>query len=56
MITWNVWFGGDSWDNPRLRYETILEICQNLDADVICFQEVTQTFIDKFKYLLAMFI
>jgi hypothetical protein len=56
MITWNVWFGGESWDNPRLRYETILEICQNLDADVICFQEVTRTFIDVSVSVFFIFI
>ena len=42
ILTWNVWF-----DQLRrnYRYDEILDICNKLKPDVICFQEVTPTFI-----------
>lgn len=42
ILTFNVWFAEiEMWD----RYRTILDLCYEAKADVICFQEVTLSFI-----------
>eukprot|EP00600_Ochromonadales_sp_CCMP1393_P012577 CAMPEP_0175011672 /NCGR_PEP_ID=MMETSP0005-20121125/8829_1 /TAXON_ID=420556 /ORGANISM="Ochromonas sp., Strain CCMP1393" /LENGTH=310 /DNA_ID=CAMNT_0016267715 /DNA_START=28 /DNA_END=960 /DNA_ORIENTATION=+ len=43
VITWNVWFDSLARND---RYDYILNTCQTLSPDVICFQEVTPYFID----------
>ncbi len=46
VVTWNVW--SDPLEQ-NIRYESILTICQELQPDVICFQEVIGDFIQRIK-------
>lgn len=46
IITWNVWF--DELEQ-RIRYGEILSICEQLNPDVICFQEVIPFFVGMIK-------
>ena len=42
IISWNVWF--DSFESTK-RYTEIMKICQSINPDIICFQEVTIHFL-----------
>ncbi len=46
ILTWNVWF--DTFTQAK-RYEEILRITQSYSPDIICFQEVTDSFIESLK-------
>jgi endonuclease/exonuclease/phosphatase family metal-dependent hydrolase len=46
ILTWNVWF--DTFAQAK-RYEEILRISQSYSPDIICFQEVTDPFIESLK-------
>merc|ERR1719354_706864 len=41
VLTFNVWFGGEPWDNAEARYAEILRLTLEKVPDVIAFQEVT---------------
>ena len=43
ILTYNVWFDSYNWDN---RCKAIFEICEEKSPDVICFQEVTNDFLN----------
>jgi exonuclease III len=47
IVTWNVWF--EEFEQ-RLRYDEILNICNMQQPDVICFQEVTTSFLDQLRH------
>ncbi len=52
VLTWNVWF--DQLEQ-RVRYNAICSICQEIQPDVICFQEVIPYFVEvvrNTKYLM----
>jgi len=41
IVTFNVWFGGEPWDNAEARYAEILRLTLEKFPDIIAFQEVT---------------
>ncbi len=44
LVSYNVWFSEKNWKN---RAHTLLDIVEEQSADIICFQEVTQDFLDE---------
>jgi exonuclease III len=46
VLTWNVWF--DQLSRSK-RYTEILDVCDALRPDIVCFQEVTPVFMDIYS-------
>jgi endonuclease/exonuclease/phosphatase family metal-dependent hydrolase len=46
VLTWNVWF--DQLSRTK-RYQEILDVCDALRPDIVCFQEVTLVFMDIYS-------
>lgn len=44
FLTYNIWFNEYNW---KVRTQEILNICEKKDPDVICLQEVTETFMTQ---------
>ncbi|PRP77790.1 Endonuclease/Exonuclease/phosphatase family protein [Planoprotostelium fungivorum] len=42
VLTWNIFFG----DDKKIRHPKLLDIVHSEDPDIICFQEVTQDFVN----------